>query len=158
MFTRLLAAALAVTLPSAAFAACTQADLKGKWRFNFDLNRIATIEGVEGAQFLTCTLTIKADGTITPGDCEAVNLSGDPGSFFIAPSNRKLVMKTSNCTAIFSGDIVFPNDFGLVLGGTTFYVNGAKLSISPDKQMLLGWLSVSGKPWSAVTAMKIATP
>jgi hypothetical protein len=158
MFTRLLAAALAVTLPSAAFAACTQADLKGKWRFNFDLNRTITIDSIERVQFLSCVLNIKADGTITPGECETVNNSGDPGSFFIAPSARKLVMKTSNCTAMFSGDIVFTNDFGLALGNVTYFVNGAKLSISPDKQMLLGWLSVSGKPWSAVTAMKIATP
>ncbi len=158
MFTRLLAAALAVTLPSTAFAACTQADLKGKWRFNFDLNRTITIDSAERVQFLSCVLNIKADGTITPGECDTVNNSGDPGSFFIAPSARKLVMKTSNCTAIFSGDIVFTNDFGLVLGNVTYFVNGAKLSISPDKQMLLGWVSVAGTPWSAVTAMKIATP
>lgn len=156
MFRALTVAMLALVTSAGAHAACTQADLNGQWRFMFDTG-IATGQTPSRSLVLSCLLSVKADGAIEPLNCQTVNGSGDEGALFIAPSARKLLMK-SNCRVVIGGPIVFQNDFGLQFGNNSWYFNGADLTISEDKQMMLGWLSLGGTPMSSVTALKRATP
>jgi hypothetical protein len=156
MFRVLAIAILALVMSAQAHAACSQTDLRGHWRFLFDTG-IATSQTPSRSLILSCVLRIKNDGAIVPVNCQTVNATGDEGGLFIAPSNRKLLMK-QNCTIVIGGNIVFQNDFGLKLGNVTHYFNGANLSISQNKQMMLGWLSFNGTPAFAVTALKRATP
>jgi hypothetical protein len=60
-----------------------------------------------------------------------------------------------NCTVVIGGNI---DAFGLQFGSDTWFFNGASLSISENKQMMLGWLSFNGTPAFAVTALKRAAP
>jgi len=156
MFRALAFAMLAIVISARAHAACTQADLKGLWRFMFDTG-IATGQSPSRSLILSCLLTVKDNGAIVPLSCQTVNGSGDEGGFNIAPSDRKLLMK-SNCRIVFGGPIVFQNDFALQFGNESWFFNGADLTISEDKQMMLGWLSLSGTPVFSVTALKRAAP
>jgi len=149
-------AILAVVISAQAHAACTQADLKGLWRFMFDTG-IATGQTPSRSLILSCVLQIKGDGAITPRGCQTVNATGDAGGFVIHSPQRHLVMRPS-CTAVISGDIVYQNDFELQFGNNFWFFNGANLTIAESKQMLLGWLSLGGVPNFAVTALKRATP
>jgi hypothetical protein len=156
MFKPFLAAALIIVLPTQAWAVCTQADLTGFWRFNFDTNS-------GNGLVLSCILKIRANGEIVPGACQTVNFTSPKGEFLINAPNRKLQMNTATCEARFSGNPVSNSDFGLRFidpGGTsvTYFVNAARLSISVDKQMLLGWLGVDNQGYNTTTALKRATP
>jgi hypothetical protein len=159
MFKPCLAAVLIMFLPTQAWAVCTQADLAGFWRFNFDTGVAAN--GV--TDVLSCILKIKANGEIVPGACQTVNFSDQKGEFFVNAPNRKLQMNTATCEARFSGTPVSDGDFLLRFidqgGITKFYkVNLARLSISADKQMLLGWLGSDNRGTVTTTALKRATP
>ena len=156
MFRVLAIAILALVMSAQAHAACTQANLRGYWRFMFDTG-IATTQTPSRSLILSCVLRIKNDGTIVPVNCQAVNGTGDEGGLIIAPSNRKLIMK-QNCTIVIGGNIVFQNDFELKFENLNWYFNGANLSISENKQMMLGWLSFNGTPAFSVTALKRAAP
>lgn len=155
MLVRCFAAALALLMSTQAHAVCKQMDLEGRWKFNFDLNRVVTINNVQRVLQLSCILQFKSDGEIKPEGCDGVDSQGSVGEFFIAQSERKLVMKQKSCTARFSGQIVYVNDFGLKIAATTYFVNAAELSMSANKQMMLGWLGVNDGPWASVIAMKL---
>jgi hypothetical protein len=135
---------------------CTQADLTGLWRFVFDTGYKQT--GEARSDRLSCFLQIKGNGVIVPRRCETVNESGDRGDFIVASSNRRLRMKANTCEVMFSGAIVFPHDFKLTFGTFGTDANGASRTISPNKDMMLGWLSYNGRPHVAVTAIRRATP
>jgi hypothetical protein len=156
MFKVFAVAVLAFLISTQAHAVCTQADLKGLWRFMFDTG-IATSQTPSRSLISSCLLTIKADGAIVPRKCQTVYGSTDEGGIVIASSNRKFLMKP-NCTVVIGGDIVYLNDFELKFGNSFWFFNGADLSISENKQMMLGWLSLQGTPVFAVTALKRATP
>ncbi len=98
-----------------------------------------------------------------PGACQTVNFSNRVGEFVIHSPNRKLQMNTATCEARFSGNPVSDSDFQLRfiepgVSGTIFGVNAARLSISADKQTLLGWLGTANKAYVMTTALKRATP
>ena len=156
MFKALSIAVSALVMSAQAHAACTQTDLRGYWRFLFDTG-IATTQTPSRSLILSCVLRIKNDGAIKPVNCQAVNGTGDEGGIIIAASNRKLLMR-QNCTIVIGGNIVYQNDFELKFGSLNWYFNGANISISENKQMMLGWLSFNGMPAFAVTALNRAAP
>jgi hypothetical protein len=150
---------LMFVVPVPAWAACTQADLTGIWRFNFDTGAST---GSARTYMMSCLLNIKAGGAIVPGACQTVNGSAEAGAFSINSPNRKLQMNNANCEARFSGNPQSGNDFELQFtasgGGAIFSINAARLSISADKQILLGSLGTTNKAYILTTAIKRATP
>ena len=52
-------------------------------------------------------------------------------------------MRASLCNAVLSGSPVFANDFTIYIGNSGWFFNATKPSISPNKQMMMGWLSAN---------------
>ena len=132
-----------------AHAACSQGDLTGIWRFNFDTGYSPASLPTTRQQ--SCLLRIKSNGIIAPRKCNAVG-TGEVGEFVIHTPNTKLRMNANNCEARFLGN------FSLKFDDTHHVFDDGRVSISPNKQLMLGWASYNDTPFAAVTALKRAVP
>ena len=150
------AIAVLIVLSFPAHAACSQENLTGLWRFIFDTGVIRG-DGKQ-SRTMSCTLNVRNNGAIVSRGCQTVDGTGDGGAFHIQSPNRRLKMNVNRCEVVIGGQIVFANDFSLAFGNVSYHFNGASLSISQNKQMMLGWVSVYGAPVFSVTALKLATP
>jgi hypothetical protein len=159
MLRRSAIAGLAILISTQAHAVCSQSDLKGSWRFEFgtgivrsDINRLET---------MSCILRIKWNGAIVPGKCTPMDSSGDEGGFD-NPGDRRFRMKASKCEVRITNNS--DESLGLMwIDGNdelTRHFGNARLSISENKQVLSGWLSLTngGTAIMNVTAVKRARP
>jgi len=155
MILRVAIALVTIFMATQAQAACKQTDLRGYWRFIFDIGYLPT--GATRTHRLSCLLRIDGNGFITSRGCDAVDGSGSVGEFIIH-TNRRLRMKVNTCKAVLAGTIVYGNDFDLRVGNYFHAFNGTDLTISESKEMMLGWLAVNEAPKITVTAIRRATP
>jgi len=159
MPSRFVIAALAVALPSSAFCACVQADLKGSWRFQVNTGR-TTEQGRTG--IMDCTVNIDGAGALTPNGCVLVDgETADTASIVVAHARPLLVSDTCNVTlggAMVSGqsDITFTIRYGATT--TNYFSNKASLSLAPaGKDVMLGTFTqfaTTDFPNLAVTAVR----
>lgn len=156
MLARSATVALALLVSTQAHAICSQGDLAGVWRFEFNTGIVRS--DTNRVQTMSCLLRIKGNGAIVPRRCDPVDSSGEEGAFVTA-GNRKFRMNLNNCEVRISSS---SPSFGLqwIDGGDvlTRHFTNARLSISKDRQMMLGWLSNAGTPIMTVIALKRARP
>jgi len=147
-------AAAVLTISTQTYATtCTQADLTGSWRMQFNTGEDG---GGNGAiDTLDCIVTFRADGSIVPVKCDAVNSHvGGGGGFAVFTPSRKFVVHRG-CVVSISGT-PGTDDFELQffdgMGGKLGYgLTGANFTITANKQMMLGWMSFGGSMGSPVT-------
>ena len=156
MLRRSAIAALAILVSTQAHAICTQDDLAGSWRFEFNTGIVRT--DTLRVRTMSCILRINGNGVIVPGRCDPVDGSGEEGAFLTA-DNRRFLMNLNNCEIRLSGNAP---SFGLrwIENGDTltYHFTNARLSISRARQTMLGWLSNGGTPIITVMALKRAMP
>ena len=139
-------AALAISTQADA-SSCTQADLTGNWRI--EINTGTPNSNGIALDILSCLVRFQADGTLVPLACQAVNSrQGNSGTFAAFTTDRKFRV-TPGCAVSISGTPESSEDFEIQFfdgnGGKEGYgVNDANMTMSPTKQMMLGWMSFGG--------------
>jgi hypothetical protein len=162
MLRRSATVALAILATTQAHAICTQHDLTGSWRFEFDTGLMWTT-GSQRIMKMSCILRIKNNGAVVPRRCDSVDATGYEAEF-INSGNRRLRMNLNNCEVRLSGSsspriVLFWQTSSS--GGIEHHFDNARLSISKNRQIMLGWLSFNDKPAIpavSVTALKRARP
>ena len=133
-----LGAGLAIS--TAANAACTQADLTGLWRFQFNRGAVTSNQ----VMMMDCRIAINQFGVIVPRGCEHIFASGTGASVVVNTPSRRLRVN-NECSVSLTGTPSVTSDITLKFEteAATFnaLVNTVSLSLSPDKNMMLGYVS-----------------
>src|SRR5690349_19580243 len=145
-FAALFAAALSLSTPADA-ASCTQTDLTGNCRTA--INTGVPTSNAIALDILSCLVRCQPERTLVPLACQAVNSKqGNSGTFAAFTIHRKFRV-TPGCTVSISGTPESSEDFEIQIfdgnGGKEGYgVNDANMTMSANKQMMLGWMSFGG--------------
>jgi hypothetical protein len=159
MLSKFLIAAIVIALPSSAFCACVQSDLKGSWRFQINTGQATNNERTG---IMDCVVNIDGAGAIAPKSCVLVD--GQPTSTAsIEVVHPRTLVVSDSCGVTLGGTAVnSQSDINFVIhyGSTifTYFSNKASMSLAPTgKEVMLGFfsqLSTSDTPNLAVMAVK----
>jgi hypothetical protein len=149
-FPRVLFAGVLLFAPPA-FGACAQPDLTGVWRLNFNVgaNHVSNSRTDQSS----CLIDISNTGVVTPQQCASI--TGEVQTASITNNSPSRLLRVNpQCEAKLRGDIVFGNDWNLTIGPISYFVNGLQLTMSPSKDVMIGFASlINGANTSGVASI-----